>query len=105
MKIRNGFVSNSSSSSFCIYGIPLWVSNDEFDELYHKIEEDEVASSNQVRVFFTECGNYAIGRSYQTIRDNETGGEFRTKTKKIIEDFMGVTDINCQDIQEEWIDA
>ena len=41
MKIRNGFVSNSSSSSFCILGIPLSELNVEKESAIEAIESHE----------------------------------------------------------------
>ena len=43
MKIRNGFVSNSSSSSFCIYGTYI-----EFDDLMEKIKEMNFLSEEEI---------------------------------------------------------
>jgi len=50
MKIRNGFVSNSSSSSFCIYGITI----DEKDALT-KIEEN---ITNEIKELLVESNNH-----------------------------------------------
>ncbi len=43
MKIRNGFVSNSSSSSFCIYGISLEFDNTDFDEVFGLIKKIQIS--------------------------------------------------------------
>ena len=49
MKIRNGFVSNSSSSSFCIYGAAL-----EFSEILEKVKNSTVFSEDELKRFDDE---------------------------------------------------
>ena len=41
MKIRNGFVSNSSSSSFCIYGMNICDGRDEVEALLVTLKSKE----------------------------------------------------------------
>ena len=91
MKIRNGFVSNSSSSSFMIFGICFDSSTDVFKEA--KIEHDEDNDDTDVMTILeneiTKRGlnlevQYAgdsdyvyIGRSWDEVGDNETGLQFK----------------------------
>lgn len=77
MKTRQGFVSNSSSSSFCIYGI--------------YVEEEKIENRNQfekncieigLEVHESPYGSPCIGRSYSTIKDDETGKSFKDSVKE-----------------------
>jgi len=81
MKIRNGFVSNSSTTSFCIYGIGL---PKDIDRSSLKPPKDYSIER------FQDCSdfNYAIGRDFCTIEDNETGKQFRDSVKKTIRELL-----------------
>jgi hypothetical protein len=113
MKIRNGFVSNSSSSSFCIYGCHFSLYDEkgkaDFKELATKLkipkkmvkaltEEDDnydlevdgetlkLPKNPPLSTYYSsECQDLYIGRSYKTLGDDETGKEF----KKSVEDILG----------------
>jgi hypothetical protein len=81
MKIRTGFVSNSSSSSFCIYGLDL--SSDLGQGLLAATagegeEEDEYAlEEDNISVFgFADCTHY-LGRELRSIEDEETFNQFK----------------------------
>ena len=94
MKIRAGFVSNSSSSSFCIFGAE--VEADDLIDAAKKLgfeSEEEATEENLDDIY--ECGEYIaeklkldfydlgesdiyyIGRSYMTLKDDETGKQFK----------------------------
>lgn len=98
MKVRNGFVSNSSSTSFCIYGTQMDVSKvreylrkpDLFTEINSEEIEDDYTlldvicnKNSKVLDYITDnSGNVYLGRSYFTLKDTETGGEFKKATKE-----------------------
>lgn len=110
-KIRLGFVSNSSSSSFCLYGIRLgetemheFVKNNFQDnsELLDALEnyDDEPWEFGEVLqqqgipgvqiIPYIDCSIYYVGKEFKNIKDNETGKEFKESVEKIIsEKFPG----------------
>jgi hypothetical protein len=114
MKIRNGFVSNSSSSSFCIYGqrFNLYAENgreafkglatklkipkkmvkaltDDNDSYYESVDETtlKLPKNPPLVVYYSpECQDLYIGRDYDTLGDDETGKEFKKSVKDVLGD-------------------
>jgi hypothetical protein len=110
MKIRNGFVSNSSSSSFVCYGAEideegllkyakenikkyskiniedLESNEDEDEEQYelYDIIEDVVKNLGLDESWWNSEGDgeIYIGRSYTSLKDDETGKQFRDSVKE-----------------------
>jgi hypothetical protein len=96
MKIRQGFVSNSSSSSFCIYGTEL-----ESDDLVNaaktlniKFDEDDfneydigesIADMTNLEYHSISGEYFYLGRSYTSIEDDETGKQFRDSVRQSFE--------------------
>jgi hypothetical protein len=80
MKQRNGFVSNSSSSSFCCFGVAL-------NALPEKLEDAdpwEVTEKAKLRLYNDVCGEdgcdisqYVIGLEPDEMADTQTLGEFK----------------------------
>lgn len=112
MKIRNGFVSNSSSSSFLIYGYAIDASTladelgynedvdgDQEDFLYGKLDK-----SIPYQFGPYEIGEVYLGRSWSSVKDDETGAEFKARVKKEIEEFLG-TEVECNTHSECWRDG
>ena len=113
MKIRTGFVSNSSSSSFCIFGIRLEASDEDFfnppteesedgyvddSEYWEKLQ----AKAEKLGLEFHhdyECESVYVGRAYSSIKDKETGKEFRDSTKEKVQKFLGKK-MKCESIEE-----
>jgi hypothetical protein len=117
MKIRTGFVSNSSTSSFCIYGICIEgtsaselatmfnLKHDFYDE-----DEDDEDSNYDVQEQINEkcekvglCFNNVddtiyIGREWCSIEDDETGKQFKEKTEEIIKKQVNI-DVKCDTIE------
>ena len=106
MKIRNGFVSNSSSSSFLIYGTCASKENvikglkaagvEVHDESYVKIEGLDVQSP------FDDGGLY-IGSSWSDVGDDETGAQFKARVEALIQKFL--PDAKCSTHSEAWYDG
>ena len=127
MKIRDGFVSNSSSSSFLIYGIKL-DANDLIDVLqdeFKKYEYDDVTNGYDVREYL-ECDAFDenvslyvtspngyhvyIGKSWSKVGNDETGLEFKNRTindiksNNAIKDFIEKQDVKFETHKYAWND-
>lgn len=100
MKIRMGFVSNSSSSSFCIYGA-MFVDGEVDFEVEKKEGEDE-ESEDTSELWEERAGElglehhsmgdddvHYIGISYSNIKDDETGKQFKKRIEKLVAKFCG----------------
>lgn len=83
LKVRNGFVSNSSSS-FCLYGVTM--SYNDFIDRIEKVHRD---AEEPLESYCKTWGlQYAVesdfmqvwlGLGPDDILDNETGGQFKTR--------------------------
>ena len=84
MKFRDGFVSNSSSSSFCIYGFQL---DEDSYALREKIDKWITTNvGNNVWTVSGGPGGYSIycGRDFSTIKDDETGAQFKQSVQDVV---------------------
>ena len=85
MKVRNGFVSNSSTSSFLIYGTEVSYEQAEAVEDYLNDHKDV-----RLSLEYGEDNRY-VGYSPCSIKDEETGKQFKTSIeeaiKKMFEDL------------------
>ena len=69
MKIRNGFVSNSSSSSFCILGVAIDSDTmNKLEGLYKELKETRVCTQYSIS---HDGGKYA-GIDVTSMKDDET---------------------------------
>lgn len=114
MKVRTGFVSNSSSTSFAIYGV--CIDEDTFEKLLKtkgiEVKEDfdclfeldkyvewEESMPMLDIIRDSECEAVYIGRWLSDIGDNETGGEFRKSVEEAIKKELGIS--QCSNYIEE----
>jgi hypothetical protein len=121
MKIRLGFVSNSSSSSFLIYGMELDeeellelaskinpeidpefydedILDDVLDVLYEKTDELKLDFKNV-------CGiSFYIGKSWDEVKDDETGKQFKESVEKILREEFKISG-QCDTYKEAWRDG
>lgn len=136
MKTRNGFVSNSSSTSFCIYGIQIvWSEfadiiknfnvvkqldieiNSEDDETYEAlenaiyegtidisdIESELLEKAGDILSFFYDgesMDSFYIGASFDQLKDNETGKQFKDRISKLISKATGIKNPDCSIIED-----
>ena len=109
MKTRNGFVSNSSSSSFLIYGAEL---SNHREELSTKFSEDREIDRWELRDLIEKEtglevsngpeGDYLyVGKSWDSIKDDETGLQFKQSVEKIFKEKLGL-DVKLETCSEAW---
>jgi hypothetical protein len=106
-----GFVSNSSTSSFCIYGTSFdfkkvkanHANDEDFNEddfRYDGIES--LAEAAGLEVHHTDYDWY-VGMQWDEIGDDETGSQFKQRVKESIQKFLGSSDdITLNTIEEAW---
>jgi len=128
MKIRNGFVSNSSSTSFCMYGMfedTEIGAKKLFNGILNLIKNGTITEKQMIDVFgttkFKEFDGYwddclppllekldcdfisiafansylYIGRDPSTIKDDETGKQFKDKTEEVLKRIYNVNKVDC----------
>ena len=76
MKIRQGFISNSSTTSFCIYGVCLH--GNARDKSIAKPLEKIPGNPNYYN------SEYFVGIPWCNIEDDETGAQFKARVKKLL---------------------
>ena len=119
MKIRRGFVSNSSTTSFCIYGICLEdydilqkackIANIEVD-----VESDDFSSYEICEQLVDKTGlefhsgpegeGMYFGISLSSMNDDETYGNFKKRISDKLAEIFGEK-MDCGVIEEAWRDG
>jgi len=114
MKIRNGFVSNSSSSSFCIYGTTCETNDfmkilkdkkliDENIEEFYEVDTYELKLNGLSIYCMEDVDEVYLGRDWCNIKDDETGKEFKEDVQNKINELM--PDHKCSTLEEAWRDG
>ncbi|MFC1454145.1 hypothetical protein ACFLQL_03095 [Verrucomicrobiota bacterium] len=82
MKRRFGFVSNSSSSSFCVFGvtIPAWHEEEDYDEMDDRLEK--LLKFTGLSYSIGEEHYLHVGGAPQDMNDDETVKEFKKRIIK-----------------------
>jgi hypothetical protein len=122
MKTRMGFVSNSSTSSFLIYGVnvdkddvlasldPKYFTNreasrdedDTYDEDSDRVDMllSEVTKGTGFEFHSVyDCDSVFVGRSWGTVGLDETGRQFRESVEEKIKSIFG-KDMSCSTFDE-----
>ena len=86
MKIRSGFVSNSSSSSFCILGIS--VNRDKYDEIdakrWGKDKDTDLSMHRGIDEYYEQ---YIVGYQPGQMEDTETLAQFKQRAVDALKKF------------------
>ena len=97
MKIRMGFVSNSSTSSFLIYGTDD-ISSEEYDLISDKYYKE-------IDYYCPYGNHYYIGYSWDSIKDDETGKQFKDRVESKIKELLGRDNMSFGTYEEAWQDG
>lgn len=73
MKIRKGFVSNSSSTSFCVVGKQY--NEEDYEKIFNVLDWE----SPIYGVRITDYDPYTVGLSIDKMKDEETLAEFKKR--------------------------
>ena len=118
MKQRLGFVSNSSSSSFCIYGAVVseknvkdTVKRDGYGDLCFSNSDGvspgllaEYPGGENDYIDYSNDKIHRIGVSITSMRDDQTFGDFKKMVEHEIAAFIN-GDFKCSVIEKGWYDG
>ena len=109
MKIRCGFVSNSSSSSFMIWGICLETSK--FEEISRQKgfeylwEFEKTIPDDLDYILPPEESLRYIGIPWCLVNDDETGRQFKDRVEKLVKEWLGKDDLEFDTYEDAWYDG
>ncbi len=109
MKIRCGFVSNSSSSSFLIYGVRI--ERVQALKVLGKTEEEaeEISLPEYLETLsYMTCydpydgGSLFIGVSWDKVKDDETGKQFKDRIEENLRNKLTGIDLEFDTFKMSW---
>jgi hypothetical protein len=108
MKTRNGFVSNSSSTSFLIYGVHL--KHEEFNSALklmgipeYDFEKLLYGDDYRLEIQSSEYDGIYIGVSWDKVGDEQTGKQFKESIAKKIKSIF--PNVRCDTWEKAWYDG
>jgi len=90
MKIRNGFVSNSSSSSFIMIGVPSSALGEDFDEEYN-YKEESLESVYVERSGYNYIVGYVLADTDEELESGDISSDEILLKSSEISDKLGVS--------------
>lgn len=101
MKTREGLVSNSSTTSFIVYGARFDGKSDTADEIEGALWKMERAP--ELKDIDTHSGeegySFYIGRDWERIPDDETPRSFKQRTEEDIKTLLGAMGIDTSNLK------
>jgi len=98
MKVRRGFVSNSSTTSFCVYGTP--VTDGEADIFYSHPDRKSFGLSKK----YMQDGLMILGRSWDQIKDDQAGKQFKEEIEEALQTIFG-RPMDCDTWEDGYYDG
>jgi hypothetical protein len=93
MKVRQGFVSNSSTTSFCIYGVGT----------NEPVSASDIKKAGLSYEYFQEYSEHklAIGLPFTDIENHETGAEFKSRVRTAVRKVLPTVSDDDFGVQED----
>jgi len=120
MKIRTGFVSNSSSSSFCAFGVCVEDNRESLEGLGIVFKPEDINAEGEVmditEILYNAAGDAGlrchsdydggvtyIGLGYPDMGEDETMGQFKVRVKAELRKILPkLEDAAFEHIEESW---
>lgn len=105
MRIRRGFVSNSSSTSFCVFGLAI---KEDKEGLWEDIEA-KADDSDYLCTYYGDPNEWPrdmyIGIEWDRIGDDETGSQFKDRVSALVEQIVPGQGDSCDTHEESYYDG